>query len=138
MPPLILPTPLVSTAWLAEHLGDQRRAGRKAEYGHVTRMVPKRIPEILEGGSLYWVIKGAIQCRQTILDVQPFVDRDGIGRCRIVMDHTVVRTEWRPRRPFQGWRYLDPKDAPPDLKAGRVADDLPPALMAELSALGLR
>jgi hypothetical protein len=126
------------TGWLDDHLKRQRLAGKKPEYGHVTRMVPKRIPDLLDGGSLYWVIKGAVQCRQALLDIRPFVDKDGIGRCRVVMNPKVVRTEWQPRRPFQGWRYLEATDAPLDLKAGRGGDDLPPALRAELAALGLR
>lgn len=116
---------------------DVRRKG-KDTHGHVTRMVPKRIPELVDGGSLYWVIKGSVQARQRILDVKPFVDRDGIGRCRVVLDLEVIRTEWQPRRPFQGWRYLEAKDAPRDLVAGRGGDDLPPALRAELAELGLR
>lgn len=126
------------TEWLDDFLKQKKRARQKPEYGHVTRMVPKRIPELLDGGSLYWVIKGTVQCRQKLIDIRPFVDRDGIGRCRVVMDTKVVRTEWQPRRPFQGWRYLDPADAPRDLKDGRGGDDLPPALRAELAELGLR
>lgn len=126
------------TEWL-DDLGKRRKkSGEKPEYGHVTRMVPKRIPELLAGGSLYWVIKGTVQCRQKLIDIRPFVDKDGIGRCRIMMDTRVIRTEWQPRRPFQGWRYFEDADAPRDLKAGRGGDDLPPALRAELAELGLR
>jgi hypothetical protein len=124
--------------WIDYRLKEKRRARQKPEHGHVTRMVPKRIAELLDGGSLYWVIKGTVQCRQRLLDIRPFVDKDGIGRCRLVLDPKVMRTEWQPRRPFQGWRYLDAKDAPRDLKAGRGGDDLPPALRAELAELGLR
>jgi len=69
--------------------------------------------------------------------VTPFVDSEGIGRCRIILDTKLVRTEWQPKRPFQGWRYLAASDAPRDLVKGR-GDDLPPALMAELAGLGLR
>ena len=124
--------------WIDCRLKEKRRARQKPEHGHVTRMVPKRIADLLDGGSLYWVIKGTVQCRQRLLDIGPFVDKDGIGRCRLVLDPKVARTEWQPRRPFQGWRYLDAKDAPRDLKAGRGGDDLPPALRAELAELGLR
>ena len=123
---------------LVEWLDDEVRRKGKASHGHVTRMVPKRVPELVDGGSLYWVIKGTVQARQAIIGVTPFVDRDGIGRCRVSLDIDVVRTEWQPRRPFQGWRYLDANDAPRDLKAGRGGDDLPPALSAELAELGLR
>jgi hypothetical protein len=124
--------------WIDERMAQKRRAGEKPEHVHVTRMVPKRIAELVDGGSLYWVIKGNIQVRQPLFDVQPFVDNEGVGRCRLVLEPRLVRTEWQPRRPFQGWRYLDADDAPRDLKEGRGADDLPPALLAELAGLGLR
>ena len=124
--------------WIAERSKKQRAAGKRPEHFHITRMVPKRIDELTNGGSLYWVIKGTVQVRQKIRDVQPFVDAEGIGRCRIILDPKLVRTEWQPKRPFQGWRYLDPKDAPRDLVKGAKSDDLPPALMAELAGLGLR
>ena len=94
--------------------------------------------ELLDGGSLYWVIKGSVQVRQRLVDVRPFVDDDGIARCRLVLEPKLVPTEWQPKRPFQGWRYLEPKDAPTDLGEGGGADDLPPALRAELAELGLR
>ena len=106
---------------------------------HVTRMFPKREPEILEGGSLYWVIKGAILCRQRILDLQEVNLGDGIPRCALIMDQEIIRTEAAPRRPFQGWRYLDPKDSPRDLPKARAKDDpLPPALAQALAEIGLR
>jgi hypothetical protein len=123
--------------WIDWKLAEMRKAKQRPEQHHVTRMVPKRIPELLDGGSLYWVIKGNVQVRQRLLDIRPFVDGEGIGRCRLVLDRKLVPTDWQPRRPFQGWRYLDPKDAPGDL-AARSKDDLPPALRAELAELGLR
>jgi hypothetical protein len=105
---------------------------------HVTRMWPKREAEVLEG-SLYWVIKGVILCRQRILDLQEVNLGDGIPRCALVLDQEVIRTEAAPRRPFQGWRYLDPKEAPRDLPKGRAKDDpLPPALAQALAEIGLR
>jgi hypothetical protein len=123
--------------WIDYRLKEARKAGRKPEHSHVTRMVPKRVPELLDGGSLYWVIKGIVQVRQRLLDIRPFTDDEGIHRCRLVLDPKIAPTEWQPRRPFQGWRYLEPKDAPADLKKRRT-DDLPPALRAELAELGLR
>jgi hypothetical protein len=123
--------------WIEWRLRELRKAPKKPEHGHVTRMVPKRIGELLDGGSLYWVIKGNVQVRQKLLDIKPFVDDDGIGRCRLVLDPKPVATDWQPRRPFQGWRYLEAADAPGDLKAGRK-NDLPAALAAELAGLGLR
>lgn len=109
------------------------------ERRHVTRMWPRRETEVLAGGSLYWVIKGVILCRQRIVRLDKVTGADGIVRCGIVMEAEVVRTEAAPRRPFQGWRYLDPKDAPRDLPKGRATDsDLPEDLALALAAIGLR
>jgi hypothetical protein len=106
---------------------------------HVTRMWPKREAEVTDGGSLYWVIKGVILARQRILDLQEVTLGDGIPRCALVMDQEVIRTEAAPRRPFQGWRYLDPKDSPRDLMKGRDREEaLPPALEQALAEIGLR
>lgn len=106
---------------------------------HVTRMWPKKDQELLNGGSLYWVIKGVVQARQSILRLDEVVGQDGIRRCGLVLHPEVIRTETMPKRPFQGWRYLTPADAPRDLAKGRDGDDtLPPSLIAALSELGLR
>ncbi len=106
---------------------------------HVTRMWPRRADEVLDGGSLYWVFKGLVLARQRILRLDEVPGADGITRCGLVLDPDVVRTEPQPRRPFQGWRYLRPGDAPRDLPAPREGDDpLPPALSAALADLGLR
>ncbi|WP_102226118.1 DUF1489 family protein [Acidimangrovimonas sediminis] len=106
---------------------------------HVTRMWPKREAEVLAGGSLYWVFKGTIGARQRITGLEERIGADGIRRCALVLDPQVIRTAPAPRRPFQGWRYLDPADAPRDLPAMRAADDdLPPELAAALAELGLR
>lgn len=123
--------------WIDYRLAEARRAGREPEHVHVTRMVPKRIAELLDGGSLYWVIKGNVQVRQKLRDVRPFIDREGVQRCQLVLEPKLVTTEWQPKRPFQGWRYLAPKDAPPDRRKGR-AGSLPAALEAELAELGVR
>ena len=123
--------------WIALRLDEKRRAGQPVEYFHTTRMTPKRDGELLEGGSLYWIIKGGVQCRQRLLEVRPFTDAEGIGRCRLLLEPDVVRTAWQPRRPFQGWRYLTPVDAPGDLGSGEGADELPLNLRKELSELGL-
>lgn len=121
--------------WQARRSG-QRRDGR---YYHLTRMWPKRSDELVAGGSLYWVIQGAILARQIITGFEEMIGDDGIRRCAIFLDHDVIRTESVPKRPFQGWRYLDPADAPRDLPAGRQgADDLPPALEAALAEIGVR
>lgn len=124
--------------WIDWRVAEKKRAGEPPVHAHVTRMVPRRADELFDGGSLYWVIKGTVQCRQKLLDIQPFVDEEGIGRCRLVLQPKVVRTEWRPKRPFQGWRYLPANEAPPDARRGRGGDNLPPELQAELAGLGLR
>lgn len=109
------------------------------ERRHVTRMWPKREADLLAGGSLYWVIRGVILCRQRILRLDEVVGADGIRRCGIVMDPEVIRTEGAARRPFQGWRYLDPGDAPRDLRLGARGDDsLPPGMAEALAEFGLR
>lgn len=112
-----------------------------ASYGqvfHTTRMMPKRSNELLDGGSIYWVIKRKIRVRQEILDIEPFVDDEGIKRCHIMLNPQLVETRLQARRPFQGWRYLPAKDAPADMPSGAEDDDeLPEALKAELMALGL-
>lgn len=113
-----------------------RRLRLSGEQVHTTRMVPKRADEIVGEGSLYWVIKGVIQCRQRILGVRPFKDGEGIGRCDIVLEPAIVRVEPRRRGPFQGWRYLAASDAPADLGTG-ATKGLPPELAKELAELGL-
>jgi hypothetical protein len=106
---------------------------------HVTRMWPRREADVLEGGSLYWVIKGVILCRQRIVDLVAVTSEDGISRCALHLDLDVVRTEAAPRRPFQGWRYLVPADAPRDLLPGRSREDpLPERLALALAEMGLR
>jgi hypothetical protein len=102
-------------------------------------MWPKRADEILAGGSLYWVIKGVITARQRIVALDERRGSDGIARCALVLDAEVIRTEGAARRPFQGWRYLDPADSPRDLPKGRALDDkLPPSLAQALAEIGLR
>ena len=106
---------------------------------HTTRMWPKRGAEVTAGGSHYWVVKGAILCRQLILRLDRVEGADGILRCGLILDAQVIRTQAAPRRPFQGWRYLDPSDSPPDLTAARNNEDLlPPVLASALAELGVR
>jgi hypothetical protein len=124
--------------WIKEKLRDKRKRGEKPEHIHRTRMVPKRADELTEGGSLYWVIRGEITCRQRIRAVRPFRDKDGVGRCGLVLDRKVVLVAPRPFRAFQGWRYLAPKDAPRDLdEAAPGAAAMPEKLRRELRGLGL-
>jgi hypothetical protein len=125
--------------WIQKKLKERKRRGeKKPERIHTTRMVPKRADELLDGGSIYWVIRGEILCRERILDVRPFVDRDGVGRCRLVLDPKCVLVQPRPYRAFQGWRYLPAKDAPPDLdRAAPGARNMPETMRRELRELGL-
>ncbi len=122
-----------------EHWQAARAQGR-ADYQprHVTRMWPRREAELVNGGSLYWVFKGLILARQKVLRLEEVTGEDGIRRCGIVMDRKVIRTSPAPRRPFQGWRYLTPEDAPADLPQTRPGDDsLPAELSSELAAIGI-
>ncbi len=124
--------------WIEENRILHQRLGRDYQQRHTTRMVPKRMAEIIGQGSLYWVIKGQVSARQLIADVQPFTDADGIGRCHLVLAQPVIPVEPRPCRPFQGWRYLTAKDAPRDLAArGEGAADMPEEMRRELAVLGL-
>lgn len=119
----------------------QRSRAAQTEDGlprHVTRMWPKREAEILNGGSIYWVIKGTIQCRQKILRLDEVMGSDGIRRCAIVLDPELHRTQTALKRPFQGWRYLKPEDTPPDLPKGRTQDDpIPDELNRALAEIGV-
>lgn len=107
-------------------------------HAHVTRMIPKRVDELLDGGSLYWVIKGQTCARQKLIGVEPFVDSAGVKRCALQLDDEVVAVRPQPHRAFQGWRYLTPADAPPDLDSIAAGlGEMPEALRRELSDLGL-
>ncbi|MDR3421367.1 MAG: DUF1489 family protein [Xanthobacteraceae bacterium] len=124
--------------WIGQKLKEKRKRGEKPEHVHRTRMVPKRAAELTAGGSLYWVIRGEVACRQRIRDVRPFRDKEGVGRCALVLDRKVVLVAPRPYRAFQGWRYLAAKDAPRDLeKAAPGAIAMPEKLRRELRELGL-
>lgn len=105
---------------------------------HITRMWPKREAELLDGGSIFWVIKGVMLCRQPIVRLDEYY-RDGIRYCAIVCAPGLIRTAATPRRAFQGWRYLQAADAPPDLKAGKQDETpLPATLSRALADIGVR
>ena len=124
--------------WIKEQRAKRKKAGEPGERFHRTRMVPKRVDELLDGGSLFWVIKGELLCRERILGIVPFTDKDGIGRCRLVMDGKLHLVQPRPFRAFQGWRYLEAKDAPTDLdRAAPGARNMPEQMRRELRELGL-
>ena len=99
-----------------------------------TRMTPKRAAEMVDGGSLFRVFKGTILCRQRILEVRT-VGEGVNARCEVTLDEDVVRVLPTPRRAFQGWRYLEPKDAPGDL-VQEMFGDVPPELARQLREVG--
>jgi hypothetical protein len=124
--------------WIGMRLKQRRKAGEAEEQFHTTRMVPKRLDELLDGGSLYWVIKGQVSARQILREVRPFTDLDGISRCHLILESAVIPVMPRPCRPFQGWRYLKAEEAPRDLgDDGGDVMDMPEGLRRELRELGL-
>jgi hypothetical protein len=124
--------------WVARKAQTAVAAGLEPHSYHTTRMVPKRVEELLEGGSLYWVIKGQVQARQRLTGIETFTDGEGIGRCNLILGPEVVETAYQPRRAFQGWRYLQDNEAPRDLAAlGADTAELPLELRRELAELGL-
>jgi len=124
--------------WVAERALRAMTAGHPPQSSHVTRMQPKRADELLDGGSLYWVIKGQVMARQRLLDIVSFTGDDGIGRCELVLGPEVIETVPQPRRAFQGWRYFEQDAVPRDLnQAGSDLDAMPDALKRELAELGL-
>ena len=127
------------------HLAE-RQAQRLAEAAgssepplrHLTRSTPRRAEEILDGGSIYWVIRRAIRARQRIVGIDKTVNHKGLPRCALILDSELIPVRARPCRPFQGWRYLEPKDAPEDAVGySEDADDLPAEMAEELRELGL-
>jgi hypothetical protein len=122
--------------WQQQRLKERKKKKQPLELMHITRMMPKRIDELLDGGSLYWVIKGHIAVRQRLLELRQ-VTKNGTPHCGIVYEPKLIATARRSRSPFQGWRYLDPKDAPPDARQLKGGKGLPEELKIELADLGL-
>jgi hypothetical protein len=113
-------------------------AGKEPLLRHRTRHVPRRADEIVDGGSLYWVIRGFVRVRQRIVAIERLDPPMDTKRCAFVYTAELIETQLQPRRPHQGWRYLDAKDAPADLSTqAAVAHDLPPEMASELRELGL-
>jgi hypothetical protein len=120
--------------WQKRRAAERRKKGGTGAIMHITRMTPKRADELLDGGSLYWVIKGQIAARQKLVAVRAVI-REGIPHCALVLDRKIVPVVPRQHRAFQGWRYFEAMDAPPDLKGSK--SQLPEKLRAELTELGL-
>ena len=125
-----------------EHLRARQRAFREAKGNlrHRTRMMPRRQAELLDGGSMYWVIRSSVLVRQPILDLREDADERGRALCVIELKYVHVLVRPTARRPFQGWRYLPADSAPPDL--ARMSDTgvdpaMPTEMRRELSRLGL-
>lgn len=115
-------------AWHAE------RWKREKRLYHRTRMHPKREEELLAGGSIFWVIRGLVLCRQRLTGFERVRDEEGRPATLLLLDRALVEVEPTPHRAFQGWRYLEPARAPRDLAAGE--GDLSAELAAELRQLG--
>lgn len=123
-----------------EHLlevrkNDPRNEGKDYNF-HITHFKPKRAKEVLDGGSLYWVIKGTIAARQNIIGLEDVKTENGT-KCMIKMDKEIHLVEGYPRRPFQGWRYLEENAAPKDLTKDQAISDIPFEMRNELKDLGL-
>ncbi|HUS55642.1 MAG TPA: DUF1489 domain-containing protein [Thermohalobaculum sp.] len=124
--------------WQSQRSAERLAAGLDPRPRHVTRMWPKRAGELLNGGSLYWVIRGIIRVRQRIAALDEVIGEDGIRRCAIVFEPPLIPTAPRPRRAFQGWRYLNEADAPPDIgTAPGDEPDLPPGMREALTRFGV-
>jgi hypothetical protein len=124
--------------WQEARLKRLARARKVPELCHRTLQMPRRREEVLDGGSLYWVIKGFVLVRQRVLDLKPDAKDDGTACCGIVLDPELVATRPHPRRAFQGWRYLGAADAPPDIQAlDAIDDELPRGMREDLRELRL-
>ncbi|MCV0426431.1 MAG: DUF1489 family protein [Roseibium sp.] len=124
-------------AWIDYRIEQAKLAGLPEHTTHTTRMVPTRKDELLDGGSLYWVIKGKIQARQHLLDIRPFTDDAGIKRCDLVMEPRLILTRYQPKRPFQGWRYLKVDEAPADIRVAGEMASMPDTMRRDLTELCL-
>jgi len=98
-------------------------------------MTPKRVDELLDGGSIYRIFKGMILCRQRLLEIRT-VGEGVTSHCEILLDPEIIRVVPTPRRAFQGWRYLDPKDAPADL-SDSGGEEIPDELARQLREAGV-
>lgn len=126
-------------AWQAQRLKQMKAEGQKPELFHRTFQMPKRREELLDGGSLFWVIKGVILVRQKLVDLREGTKPDGTPCTLLMLDKKLVGVRPMPRRAFQGWRYLTADDAPVDVKAGKGDQiaEMPPKLRRQLAELGL-
>ncbi len=122
--------------WIARRAREAEERGERPVYRHITRQMPRRAADLLDGGSLYWVIAGAIRARQRLLELES-VEADGKRSCALVLEGLLIPTRARKHRPFQGWRYLAAEEAPRDLANPDALAALPPAMASTLQDLGL-
>lgn len=122
--------------WQERRWKELSRKGRTPELMHVTRNMPKRAAEVLDGGSIYWVIKGWICARQRLVELRPLTI-DGVPHCGLIYAREMIRVVPRKHRPFQGWRYFNPENAPADLPTGQTDEDWPEELVRGLQESGL-
>ena len=120
-------------------LNAARSNGEPEVLRHITRNTPRRAAEVLDGGSLYWVIRRVIAVRQPIIGLEGIEREDGRPACAIILANQYIRTVPRRSRAFQGWRYFSSEDAPADLSQQQalITSSLPPEMAAELKELGL-
>ena len=126
-------------AWQTMRLEKLAAMGSPPELIHRTRHMPRQAEAVLKSGSLYWVIKGSIRARQKIVELREETCAEGRTMCGLVLGHALIATRPQPRRPFQGWRYLNPEDTPADLGTGEAAEQsgIPEAMRAQLAELSL-
>jgi hypothetical protein len=122
--------------WVALRVGEAQERGERPVVRHVTRRMPRRVAELLAGGSLFWVVAGAIRVRQRLLGFEA-VEVGGKSCCAIVLEGALVPTRAKKHRPFQGWRYLTAEDAPRDADARSALAAMPTAMADALQELGL-
>ena len=124
--------------WQSARMAERAALGIDPRPRHVTRMTPRRGAELVPGGSIYWVIQRRIQARQPLAELQPVMGEDGIARCALILEPVLYRTVHRPRRPFQGWRYLTVEDAPTDTDTSpEMMEDMSDEMREELTRMGL-
>lgn len=118
-------------------LEERRAAGLPLCLFHWTRNMPRRADEVIAGGSIYWIMKGMIRARQSILSIEKRSDAPPAKPCALELSPDVIETRPTPMRPIQGWRYFSAADAPPDLVRGDQTTQMPDAMAKELRDLGL-
>ena len=125
--------------WQNRRAAQREGQGRDPRPRHWTRNMPRRRLELLDGGSIYWVIRHRILVRQRITDIVSDFDEQGRRRAVLIFEPTLIRTVPKPKRPFQGWRYFSEEESPDDLpEVGSGLSDLPQDMRDALASIGVR